>query len=130
MQGLTVTWVRAALLAGLACVAGGCDGRDDRVVEYCTERCDCGDCPGAEQEECEIERQGRIDVATVYGCEEQYLAYLDCYLDEASCEGEGDTQSWGVTCTDKGCPCDSKKDKYDRCVEKADKMKTDDVIDL
>lgn len=98
------------------------------VEDYCDARCDCTGCSEDEREECSITREGRIDHYAAYGCEEQYIEYLQCLVDEGRCEDPPDGDEYYTDCNDMGeCECDGEAEDYRECEDDASKEELIDV---
>jgi hypothetical protein len=129
MHGLTAQtgrarWVRVARALASAAILftfgsmHGC-GPDAIAVEYCEAVCDCEDCSDRELEDCEIKRQGRIDRYAIYDCEEDYIEYLECFVDKAECDKDSDSFYT------MGDDCSSKNDRYQKCRDRASDIEDD-----
>ncbi len=90
------------------------------VADYCAEYCDCERCNDTELEECEIRREGRIDYYAIYDCDDLYIEYLECVLDEADCDQDDD---WYV----HGDDCDHEREDYRDCYDDGSKEELIDV---
>lgn len=98
------------------------------VEDLCDARCDCSGCSEDEREECSIERQGRVDHAGAYDCEEEYIEYLQCFVDESRCEDAGDGDEFLTDCDDSGqCACDDELQDYSECEDSASDEELIDV---
>jgi hypothetical protein len=74
-------------------------------VELCERGALCRGANDLDIDACIIEQQSREDVAAVWGCDEQWNAYVDCMVDRGACTGG-----------DKLSGCDDLKDVWKRCV--------------
>jgi hypothetical protein len=97
------------------------------VEDYCDEQCDCIGCSEQEREACSIEREGRIGHYAAYGCEDQYLDYLQCHVDNGRCEEFDGGDEFFTDCNDAGeCECDDEAEDYRDCEDDASQ---DELID-
>jgi hypothetical protein len=104
-RGRTAAYRRRALFAGFAglfgalvAVGGASSGCGGNAESYCEARCDCQGCSQREREDCADDVEDAERLATFDECATQYAEYLDCYVDEGSCESGG----WvTATCAEK-----------------------------
>jgi hypothetical protein len=99
MKRLTglVSWsFLVALSVGLA---GSCNSYGD----YCTEKMDCEGGNDADIEACIEGREGAADLASLYGCSDEFDAAEECELAESDCTNEVYTtvDSGGDNCEDE-----------------------------
>jgi hypothetical protein len=98
-------WLLLAAVAGLTSNACGL------AEEYCDTKCECELCNDRKYDECVIEMDAEIDRADAYECTEDYDAYAECVISDASCEDE----NWGL----EGDDCANEyEDLYD-CIDDA-----------
>ena len=80
--------------------------------------CNCEDCNDRELEECEVNYEGRADIADIFDCSEEWETMIQCRIDEGHC----DNDSW---VTDEECNGDS--EDYSDCVDDAS---SEELLDL
>lgn len=72
------------LVALLFVIVSGC-GTDALVEDSCLILDDCLDYNERELEACGVRGQGLLDQSAIYGCEDSYIEYLECFVDEDDC---------------------------------------------
>jgi hypothetical protein len=87
MKRLTglVSWTLLLMLGlGVSFTGSSCHSFGD----YCTEAMDCQDGNDADIEACVESREGACDLATLYGCEDEFNAAEECELEESDCNND------------------------------------------
>ena len=84
-------------------LAAGCTSP---YVELCERGAVCRGANDRDIDACIVEQEEREEVASIFGCDDQWNAYVDCMVDRGTCSG-GDRLSG----------CDDLKDTWRRCVE-------------
>ncbi len=100
--GGVVVWLS---VAGAA--ASGCG----QAVEYCDLKCECELCNDRVYDACVIDKDGDIEEAEAYGCEDDYDELLQCRMDRADC----DDNQWRID----GDDCNDESQDYHECVDDA-----------
>ena len=90
---------------------GGCGFLFSGFDEYCEERADCIDANDEDEKACAVDIQNTRRIARVYGCEDDYMDYMECMKEEAECESQGRYDYW----TDRG-ECEDDLDDWLDCL--------------
>ena len=89
----------------------GCGSMLSGLNEYCEERADCIDANEEDEKACVVDIRNSQRIARVYGCEDDYVDYIECMKDEADCESQGRYEYW----TDRG-ECEDDLDDWLDCL--------------
>jgi hypothetical protein len=84
--------MRVAL--SLAVLLLGCGTLFSGFKEYCEEAVDCADGNSDDEEACMLNIHNDRRVARVYGCEDDYMDYMECMKEDADCESSGRYDYW------------------------------------
>ena len=90
---------------------GGCGFLFSGFDEYCEERADCIDANDEDEKACAVDIQNTRRIARVYGCEDDYMDYMECMKEEAECASQGRYDYW----TDRG-ECEDDLDDWLDCL--------------
>ena len=96
---------RLSALAALAMLGAFAAACSNPYGELCERGAICRGANDLDIDACVIEQESRADVASIWGCDDQWNNYVDCMVDRGSCSG------------DKLSGCDDAKDQWKRCVE-------------
>ena len=97
---------RSALWAALALLGALAAGCTSPYVELCERGAVCRGANDRDIDACIVEQEEREEVASIFGCDDQWNAYVDCMVDRGTCSG-GDRLSG----------CDELKDIWTRCAQ-------------
>lgn len=78
----------------LSFVVFGCGTMFSGFKEYCEERVDCMDGNSDDEEACMLNIHNDRRIARVYGCEDDYMEYMECMKEDADCESYGRYDYW------------------------------------
>jgi hypothetical protein len=76
----TLAAVGLTLAAGVTIPA--CGGI---TSDFCNERCSCEDCSDIGRDECVIDTDRDLEIASVYGCDDAYEARKQCEIKSYTC---------------------------------------------
>jgi hypothetical protein len=103
-MNLSYDKLASSLGAGLALLAFGA-GCANPYVDVCERGAICRSASDRDIDACIIEQESREEIASIWGCDDQWSAYIDCMTERGTCSG------------DKLSGCDDQKDAWKRCVE-------------
>lgn len=107
MRTISSLGPRALALSAALLGAIGSTGCKNVQTDFCDAVCECQNCGEKGQERCDINVQGQLDTAEVYGCLSQAEAFFDCVIDASSCnDGEFDPRTES---------CEDERQDYDEC---------------
>lgn len=118
---------RLGVLGGVFVVCGslggvGCGGGAG-TASYCAEAVECEGGNARDQQACLDLWSFYKSRAATYGCVEQYNAYRQCVVENASCEGTGDSKSYTTIDPDAfEDQCGSEDDNLDDCIDGASNL--------
>ncbi len=88
-QGVTKTLVGFCAVL-LALVSAGCDGFGD----YCEARMDCENGNDADIDACELQFDYQEDLSSLYGCDEFFVAMVECLEERSQCDTDTDPPTY------------------------------------
>ena len=106
--------MKRTLLLLCTLAAGGALGCADPAADACDAYCDCHGCNDREYDECIIEVDAALDIADVYGCDEEAEELWACAVDRGYCEN----QQWRY---DDVCAVED--DAVDWCVSRSSMLR-------
>jgi len=101
--------MRIGLLVPL--MLSGCGTLFSGFNAYCEEKADCMDGNEEDEKACVVDIQNTRRISRVYGCEDDYMDYMECMKEDADCESEGRYDYW----TDEG-ECNDDLEDYLDCL--------------
>jgi hypothetical protein len=84
--------MRIALL--IPVLLAGCGTLFSGFKEYCEESVDCADGNSDDEQACMLNIHNNRRVARVYGCEDDYMDFMECMKEDAACESYGQYEYW------------------------------------
>jgi hypothetical protein len=72
----------------------GCGTMFSGFKEYCEERVDCIDGNEDDEQACVVGIDNDRRMARVYGCEDDYMDFMECMKEDADCESSGRYDYW------------------------------------
>jgi hypothetical protein len=94
-----------------AVVLMGCGTLFSGFKEYCADAVDCLDGNEDDEQACLVDIDNTRRIARVYGCEDDYMDYMECMKEDADCESYGRYDYW----TAEG-DCEDEQEDYLDCL--------------
>lgn len=94
----------AALSAAIALACMVASGCSNPYADICERGAVCRGSNDRDIDACIIQQESNEQVASIYGCDNQWNDYIDCMVANGSCMG------------DKLSGCDAFKDQWKRCI--------------